>query len=423
MFYLIKAALKKIQVFCGCIVFCLIFGGLTDVPPGADALAAEQVVSHKLSLKKKTRKKDLVETSRLEDHIRHLEKDAHELTRMQADTLRKLDKANHEINQRQLRISLISQEINELVDKIAVLDQRRQTLMEGLETRRSRVNERLVTLYRIKGTGYWHLFSRPGSVFDFWRRQQALTRVIRRDVRLLEEQVAALKALKKTGLLIAGETGEKKLLEAHLVLEIENLEAEQKKRRNLLDGVREKTALTLAAMAAAKKALEQTLEKLEPRLDTSVSTREKAGKTGSFRPGKNDFLSSKGGLAMPVKGAVISKFGSRTGTDDNTFTFQTGIDIRAERGEPVRCVFRGEVLYADWLKGYGNLIIINHGDNYYTLYAHMEELFKKKGDVVEGHEVIATAGDTGSIRGTSLHFEVRHHGKPVDPLKWLKKGV
>jgi septal ring factor EnvC (AmiA/AmiB activator) len=295
--------------------------------------------------------------------------------------------------------------------------------MDGLETRRSRVNERLVALYRIKGTGYWHLFSRPGSVFDFWKRQQALTRIIRCDVRLFEEQAAALKALENTGFLIAGETGEKKLLEAHLVLEIETLETEQKKRRELLDGIREKTALTLAAMAAARKALEQTLEKLQPTLDTTVSARKKVGKTAHIPPGKDDFLSSKGGLAMPVKGSVISKFGSRTGTDDNTFTFQTGIDIKAERGEPVRCVFRGEVLYADWLKGYGNLIIINHGDNYYTLYAHVEELFKKKGDVVEDHEVIATAGDTGSIRGPSLHFEVRHHGKPVDPLKWLKKGV
>ena len=415
--------MKKIPLFCACLVFCLILGQITDSPPVADALAAAQVVSHKLSLKKKTRKKDLVETSRLEAHIRHLEKDAHELTRVQADTLRKLDEANHEINQRQLRISLISQEINELVDKITGLDQRRQILMDGLETRRSRVNERLVALYRIKGTGYWQLFSRPGSLFDFWKRQQALTNIIRCDVRLLEEQAAALKALEKTGLLIAGETGEKKLLEAHLVLEIETLETEQKKRRDLLDGVREKTALTLAAMAAARKALEQTLEKLEAPLDPPVSAQKKVGKTGHVPPGNNDFLSSKGGLAMPVKGSVISKFGSRTGTDDNTFTFQTGIDIKAERGEPVRCVFRGEVLYADWLKGYGNLIVINHGDNYYTLYAHMEELFKKKGDLVEDHEVIATAGDTGSIRGTSLHFEVRHHGKPVDPLKWLKKGV
>jgi len=423
MFYLIKTGLKKTPVFCGIFVFCLVFGGITDTPHGSDILAAEHIVSHKLSLKKKTRKKDLVETSRLEAHIRHLEKDAQELTRVQTDTLRKLDEANHEINQRQLRISIISQEINELVDKIAGLDRHRQALMDGIETRRSHVNERLVALYRIKGTGYWQLFARPGSVFDFWKRQQALTRIIRSDVHLLEEQTLALNALEKTGLLIAGETGEKKLLEAHLLLEIETLETEQKKRRELLDGVREKTALNLAAMAAARKALEQTLEKLEPRLDTSVSGQKKTGESAGISPEKNQFLSRKGALAMPVKGGIISKFGSRTGTDDNTFTFQTGIDIRAERGEPVRCVFRGEVLYADWLKGYGNLIIVNHGDNYYTLYAHMEELFKKKGDVVEDHEVIATTGDTGSIRGAFLHFEVRHHGKPVDPLKWLKKGV
>ena len=68
-------------------------------------------------------------------------------------------------------------------------------------------------------------------------------------------------------------------------------------------------------------------------------------------------------------------------------------------------------------------MIINHGDNYYTLYAHIEELFKQQGDAVETGEVIATAGDSGSIKGISLHFEVRHHGKPVNPMQWLKKGA
>ena len=68
------------------------------------------------------------------------------------------------------------------------------------------------------------------------------------------------------------------------------------------------------------------------------------------------------------------------------------------------------------------MIIINHGDNYYTVYAHAEELFMSKGDTVEMGEVVATVGDSGSMIGPSLHFEVRHHGKPVDPLKWIKKG-
>jgi len=68
-------------------------------------------------------------------------------------------------------------------------------------------------------------------------------------------------------------------------------------------------------------------------------------------------------------------------------------------------------------------LIINHGDNYYTLYAHVEEMFKKKGETVGSGEVIATAGDSGSIKGMCLHFEVRHHGKPVNPMTWLKKGA
>jgi murein DD-endopeptidase MepM/ murein hydrolase activator NlpD len=69
------------------------------------------------------------------------------------------------------------------------------------------------------------------------------------------------------------------------------------------------------------------------------------------------------------------------------------------------------------------MVIINHGENYYTLYAHLQEMFKKKGDPVDAGEVIATLGDTGSLKGVCLHFELRHHGKPVDPLKWLKKGA
>jgi len=124
-----------------------------------------------------------------------------------------------------------------------------------------------------------------------------------------------------------------------------------------------------------------------------------------------------------VKGKIISKYGPSSTGDYKSFTFQKGIDIKVERGEPVKSVFKGEVMFAQWLKGYGNLMIIDHGDNYYTLYAHVEEIFKRKGETVKTGDVIATAGDTGSIKGMCLHFEVRHHGKPENPMKWLKKGV
>lgn len=125
---------------------------------------------------------------------------------------------------------------------------------------------------------------------------------------------------------------------------------------------------------------------------------------------------------MPVKGKIKYFFGPYKNSKFNVVNFRSGIVIQADRGEPIRAVFDGKILYASWFKGYGNMIIVDHGDNYYTVYAHAQELFASKGDIVEKGEVVATVGDTGSLIGPNLHFEVRHHGKPVDPLKWIKKG-
>jgi len=134
------------------------------------------------------------------------------------------------------------------------------------------------------------------------------------------------------------------------------------------------------------------------------------------------FQAYKGLLKMPVKGKIVSLFGKFKNTRYDVLNFRSGIEIQTERGEPIQAVYRGKILYADWFKGYGNMIIIDHGNSYYTVYAHIEEVFKTAGDVVESGEVMATVGDTGSMTGPKLYFEVRHHGKPLDPMQWLKGG-
>ena len=125
---------------------------------------------------------------------------------------------------------------------------------------------------------------------------------------------------------------------------------------------------------------------------------------------------------MPVKGKIISFFGPYKNNEFKTINFRSGIEIKADMGEPIRAVYDGRILYASWFKGYGNMIIIDHKNNYYTVYAHAQDLFASKGDAVEMGEVVATVGDSGSMVGPSLHFEVRYHGKPLDPLKWIKKS-
>ena len=93
--------------------------------------------------------------------------------------------------------------------------------------------------------------------------------------------------------------------------------------------------------------------------------------------------------------------------------------VEAEEGAPVQAVFRGRVVFADWLRGFGLLTIVDHGSGYMTLYGHADRLDKSVGDWVEGGEVIARAGRSGGLGTTGLYFEVRHEGQATDPIIWL----
>jgi septal ring factor EnvC (AmiA/AmiB activator) len=94
--------------------------------------------------------------------------------------------------------------------------------------------------------------------------------------------------------------------------------------------------------------------------------------------------------------------------------------IAARSGEDVKAVAGGRVVYADWLRGFGNLLIIDHGDSYMTLYANAEALLKQVGEIIRGGDTIATVGNSGGNAESGLYFEMRHAGKPFDPLTWVK---
>ncbi|MFC1825912.1 murein hydrolase activator EnvC family protein [Thermodesulfobacteriota bacterium] len=172
----------------------------------------------------------------------------------------------------------------------------------------------------------------------------------------------------------------------------------------------------MAAIESLKQAA-RNLDRVVKSLSKAAVLPEQTKKTAP-----KSFTSLKGLLNMPVKGKITCFFGPYTNEKFGVVNFRSGVIIKAERGEPIRAVHNGRILYASWLKGYGNMIIIDHGENYYTVYAHAEELFASKGNTIEKGEVVATVGDTGSLVGPGLHFEVRHHGKPVNPLKWIKAG-
>ena len=117
----------------------------------------------------------------------------------------------------------------------------------------------------------------------------------------------------------------------------------------------------------------------------------------------------------------MADFGPQTHPRFGTETLRTGIDIEAPEGAPIRAVAAGSVAYRGWLKGYGNLLVLDHGDGYHTLYAHASQVLVDEGDQVKVGELIGRVGETGSVEGPRLYFEVRYQGRAEDPGLWLRR--
>ena len=128
------------------------------------------------------------------------------------------------------------------------------------------------------------------------------------------------------------------------------------------------------------------------------------------------FSQLRGKLRLPVRGELTRRFGAPRGASG---VEAKGVFIRAPQGEPVRAVAGGQVVYADWMRGFGNLMIVDHGENYLSIYANADSLLKQVGDVVRPGEPLATAGASGGNEETGLYFELRHLGRAFDPLGWV----
>jgi septal ring factor EnvC (AmiA/AmiB activator) len=337
-------------------------------------------------------------------------------TRKEAEVLARLNRVGQALNQSRLRAAALQKEIEALDGRILQSQEASQQLGQQIQANEMYVARRLVALYKMNWLGKFHLLASAGSMQEFIQRQSALERILARDEEMLQtlaQQQTTLRELLAS--LESDKARREERAEAYQV-QIRSMSRDRSVRKRLLADIRSQKALELAAIEALSQAandLDREIQSLGRR--KALNNPEKNGVQLTFS-------AYKGLLIMPVKGRIVHLFGPYRNKKYNVTNFRSGIDIKAEKGEPIRAVFKGRVIYASWFKGYGNMIIIDHGKNYYTIYAHLEETFKSKGDTVETREVIATVGDTGSFEGAKLYFEVRHHGKPQNPLEWLKRG-
>jgi len=385
----------------------LVIGCLLVLPAG-HSLKAQDQPSQIEEIKKRARDID----REIEKGKVKIQKFSHR----EADIIHRLNQVDLMLNQSRKRIYALGREMTRIEKKITATTMASEGLKQKIKTNEQYVASRMVALYKLNWLGKFHILASAESLHESLQRKTAIERILTYDQKVIKALVDNQSSLKKVHSQLESHRDAKRQRAAEYQKQIERMANERAERTVLLARVRkEKSAQLLAidSLTEAARNLDRKIDNLSTQL-TAPAPNESSG--------REPFQAYKGLLKTPVKGNIISLFGKFKNTRFNTLNFRSGIEIQTERGEPIQAVYGGKILYADWFKGYGNMIIIDHGDNYYTVYGHIEETFKTAGDVVEAGEVMATAGDTGSINGPKLYFEIRHHGKPLDPMQWLETG-
>lgn len=276
-----------------------------------------------------------------------------------------------------------------------------------LEARMAELKPRLRARQRMGQLGELRLLVSAGSLADLVKRRALLDRVLESDLVALSEARTALADRERA----RGERAAEALQLGVLATEARKRRADagarREERRTLLDAIRNARSLhEKAAVEAAGQG-----QKLAEFIAALPPPRAGVAHTG--------FSVLRGRLPHPAEGPIEVGFGKVVNPKFNTVTVQKGIDIGAPKGAPVRAVAPGRVAHAGWFRGYGNLVIIDHGDGYHTLVAHLDSMSTAMGEEVEAGTLLGTVGDTGSLKGSYLYFEVRERSRPVDPRAWL----
>ncbi len=309
---------------------------------------------------------------------------------------------NNEIDNLTTRIDALQNQINESKSSIDKINSEK-TMRDAF------LSQRLNAIYKYYRQGLFKIILSSPSYAVFIRQEKLISDVLSSDYDLVQN---CQKTLDKYNAYQTDLTIKKEMLvtaKMNLAHHRDKVKESLHEKVDLLDKIKHEKSLQLAAL--------DELEKLSRDLQIFV---EKLPEKNDH-PGSTPYTFSmlKGKLRTPVKGTLVSNFGRREYPDLHTSTFQKGIEIECPHGTEIKAIFNGKVVYADWFKGYGLMMIIDHGEGYFSLFAHASKLLKRINDQVIEGETVALVGDTNSIKGACLYFEIRHHGNPQDPLRWL----
>lgn len=294
--------------------------------------------------------------------------------------------------------------IRQAREQLQTLNTKLQELEYDLNKRRGATTSRLQYLQRQQLQRWWVTLLSSQDLNQFADRRRQIERIYDRDRKLLGDLTQRSNQVEKQRNQIVAQKNEIELLTQKLKYQKSNIESEAVAQQN-----------TINRLKSDRQALSQAEDRLAEdsrRLSQIILSKVQPYDGLILPPGT-------GQLMYPTIGPVTSNFGWRTHPILGTERFHAGIDFGADYGSLIYASEQGRVIYADWYGGYGNAVIVDHGNGMTTLYAHCSDLYVKDGDVVAKGQPIAAVGSTGFSTGPHLHFELRANGEPIDPAAYL----
>ena len=350
-----------------------------------------------------------------------------EVVEKEGSILEAMDEIDRAVQEQEQQLEALRLKQQEVERRAAELEKERRALEQELASRRLYLQRRLRALYKYSTKGFLQAMLGGGTGTERLKRIRYLHQIVRRDMELLDRQRAALERLAEVRKAIEVEQLQVEELTRQVERQVAAAQQERQRKQQLLAQIRAEKTMTrrmIAELQLAASALERQVARLpEARNQPPRKTAEQSA-PGQPKPqagAARGFSAHRGRLPFPVKGAKVTRtFGRYRVPGMKTYDFHRGVDITAPAGVPFRAIYDGTVKLAKWFKGYGLLMIIDHGGGYHSIYAHASRLTRKAGDRVKTGDVIGMVGDTGSFQGPYLYLEIRKDGKPIDPLEWIR---
>lgn len=358
------------------------------------------------------------ELKELQGRIDRLKREIESAEAGKADVLDELKRSEQSISEINRTIHELSQEQQTVNAELNEARRESNALRERIDTQRAQLARLLVQQYESGAQDGLRLLLNqqdPNAVSRDIEYYGHIARARAKLIAELKDNLAQAEAAER-------DTREKSA-------ELARIQEKQKTERQALQqeaGARRGTLNRLDKQISARRKQVQQLEQDEKRLTRLIdklakamaAAQKKRPKVARSAPDSGDFARLKGHLKLPVNGTLSNRFGAPRA---ETGVPWKGLFIRAAEGSQVKALAGGRVVFADWLRGFGNLLIIDHDDGYMSLYGYNEAILKQVGESVRAGDVVSAAGNSGGNAESGLYFEVRFQGKPVDPLLWVGK--